>query len=327
MYVRAAERQNGCMTLPRPDTIDTDSSDTGKLSGADTIVSYPRGDTSNTGRVLHIEPLPHAADGPRWAVLLDTTSCHPVNAGWPDQGADRAELQPAASAGQAQPTPIVDCVVAATDGTALLLGADIPVRPGTPGWAFVVAHIVDDPSGLAEGEHAELVVDAEYRRALSLGHSGCHLAALALNRAMAGRWGKEVRADGLGSPDFDGIAIESSRIGEFGSIDTYRLNKSLRRKGFDADGLADVLPELDAAINAALAEWTGGPGLIHIDAEGPRLSDRRHWVCELPDGTVRIPCGGTHARSLAELGAVTASLELGDVDGSPVLTMRTTVGA
>ncbi|WP_235496758.1 metal-dependent hydrolase [Leifsonia sp. Root4] len=315
------------MTLPQPDTSDTDPIDAGKLSGTDTIVSYARGDTANTGIVLHREALPSAADDPRWAVLLDTTSCHPVNAGWPDQGADRAVLQPAASSGPVQPMPVLDCVVAATDGTALLLGADIPVRPGTPGWAFVVAHIVEDASGLADGERVELVVDAAYRRALSLGHSGCHLAALALNRAMADRWGKEVRADGLGSPDFDGIAIESSRIGEFGSVDTYRLNKSLRRKGFDAEGLADALPEIGAAINAALAEWTGGPGQIRVGAEGPRLSDRRHWVCELPDGTVRIPCGGTHASSLAELGTVTVALELGDVDGTPVLTMRTTVSA
>ena len=315
------------MTLPQPDPSDTDPTDAGKLSGTDTIVSYARGDTANTGIVLHREALPAAADGPRWAVLLDTTSCHPVNAGWPDQGADRAVLQPSASSGPVQPMPVLDCVVAATDGTALLLGADVPVRPGTPGWAFVVAHIVEDASGLAEGERVELVVDADYRRALSLGHSGCHLAALALNRSMAGRWGKEVRADGLGSPDFDGIAIESSRIGEFGSVDTYRLNKSLRRKGFDTEGLADALPEIGAAINAALAEWTGGPGLIRVDAEGPRLSDRRHWVCELPDGTVRIPCGGTHARSLAELGTVTVALDLGDVDGTPVLTMRTTVSA
>ncbi|RZU66086.1 alanyl-tRNA synthetase [Microterricola gilva] len=316
------------MTLPQPDTSDTDPIDAGKLSGTDTIVSYPRGDTGNTGVVLHREALSPAADGgQRWAVLLDTTSCHPVDAAWPDQGADRAVLQPAASADPSQARPVLDCVVAATDGTLLLLGGDIPVRPGTPGWAFVVAHIVEDVSGLAEGERVELVVDAEYRRALSLGHSGCHLAALALNRAVAGRWSKEVRADGLGSPDFDGIAIESSRIGEFGSVDTYRLNKSLRRKGFDAEGLADALPEIGAAINATLAEWTGGPGGIHIDAEGPRLSDRRHWVCELPDGTVRIPCGGTHARSLAELGAVTVALELADIDGTPVLTMRTTVGA
>ncbi|MET0854172.1 MAG: metal-dependent hydrolase [Microterricola sp.] len=315
------------MTLPQPETFDTDPIAAGKLSGTDTIVSYPRGDTSSTGVVLHREPLPRAADGPRWAVLLDTTSCHPVNAGWPDQGADRAVLQPAASADPSQAMTVVDCVVAATDGTALLLGADIPVRPGTPGWAFVVAHIVEDASGLSEGERVELVVDADYRRALSLGHSGCHLAALALNRAVADRWGKEVRPDGLGSPDFDGIAIESSLIGEFGSVDTYRLNKSLRRKGFDAEGLADALPELAAAINATLAEWTGGPGSIHIDAEGPRLSDRRHWVCELPDGTVRIPCGGTHARSLTELGTVTVDLGLGDIDGTPVLTMRTTVGA
>lgn len=298
------------------------------MSGADTIVSYPRGDTANTGVVLHCEPLadaqasPDAAAGTRWAVLLDASSCHPVDAGWPDQGPDRAVLR--------LPTgerAILDCVVAATDGDALHLGADIPVRKGTPGWAFVVAHIVDDVSDIAEGDRVELEVDADYRRALSLGHSGCHLAALALNRALAARWGKDTRTDGLGQPDFDAAAIESSRIGEYGSVDTYRLNKSLRRKGFDTDGLAEQLPGIEEAINATLAEWVAGDAAIRVESEGPRLTDRRSWVCELPEATVRIPCGGTHASSLAELGQVRVRLELAEVDGTPVLTMTTAVGA
>ncbi|WP_083364783.1 alanyl-tRNA editing protein [Microterricola viridarii] len=309
------------MTLPRPEHTDDDAL-TDSLSGSDTIVSYPRGDTANTGVVLHVAELaPDAAGTPRWAVLLDTSSCHPVDAGWPDQGADRAVLQLAGGE-----RPIVDCVVAATDGTALHLGSDIPVRKGTPGWAFLVAHIVDDASGIAEGDRVELVVDADYRRALSLGHSGCHLAALALNRALAGRWSKETRTDGLGQPDFDASAIDSSRIGEFGSVDTYRLNKSLRRKGFDTEGLTGELPALEAAINATLAEWVAGDAPIRIDADGPRLTDRRSWVCELPEGTVSIPCGGTHAHSLAELGETRVALSLDEADGTPVLTMTTAVG-
>ena len=42
-------------------------------------------------------------------------------------------------------------------------------------------------------------------------------------------------------PDFDGIAIASSRIEPDGSVDRYRLNKSLRRAGFDTASLADDL--------------------------------------------------------------------------------------
>lgn len=303
------------MTLPQPDT----GSDA-PLGGTDTIVSYPRGGTENTGVVLHVHELPTGPDGARWAVLLDTTSCHPVDPGWPDQGADHAVLR-----FDGVILPVLDCVVAATDGATLYLGSDIPVRKGTAGWSFLVAHIVGDARGLAEGNKVEVRVDSEYRTALSLGHSGCHLASLALNRALSGRWSKEVRSDGLGQPDFDALAIESSRITERGATDVYRLNKSLRRKGFDSAGLEVGLQQLADEANATLAGWTASGGAIRIDADGPRLTDRRYWVCELPEATVSIPCGGTHAHSLAELGRVTVALELAEVDATPVLTMTTTV--
>ena len=91
--------------------------------------------------------------------------------------------------------------------------------------------------------HVELVVDADYRTRLSVGHTACHLASLALNRAVADRWKKEVRADGLGAPDFDGTAIDVSLIVENGSVDTYRLGKSLRKRGFVTEGIAEALPD------------------------------------------------------------------------------------
>src|SRR4051812_36072580 len=134
------------------------------LPSADTIVTYPDGDTASTSTVVHTETLP---DG-RLAVLLDRTAFHPVDHTWPDQGADRGTL-----AGQ----PVVDAIVGATDGTRLYVGRDIPVRKGEPGWAFVVVHLVEAPvSGIVEVD-----VDVDYRRALSAGHTACHLASLALN--------------------------------------------------------------------------------------------------------------------------------------------------
>jgi alanyl-tRNA synthetase len=282
----------------------------------DTIVNYPSGATDSSSTVVHLEPLP---DG-RTAVFLDETCFHPVDASWPDQGADRGAIRAGETA-----LPIVDAVVAATDGSSIHLGSDVPVRRGEEGWTFLVGHIVEDAAGLSEGMTVEVVVDGEHRRALSIGHTACHLASLALNAALAGRWSKEARTDGLGHPDFDGLAIDSSRITEFGSVDRFRLNKSLRRKGFATDGLADELSDVEADANTLLAEWIVAGSDVSIEREGgDGLTDLRWWTCDCAGETVRIACGGTHARSLAELGSAGIALSIADEDGTPVMTMVTT---
>lgn len=283
------------------------------LPTSDTNVSYPSGATSGTATVQHVERA-----GDRFAVVLDTTPCHPVDAGWPDQPADRGTLT--WYGGSAD---IVDCVVAATDGTELFLGADIPVRKGTDGWSFVVAHLADSapPVGLV----VTVDVDAGYRKAISLGHTGCHLASLALSRALADRWRKDVELDALGTPNFDAAANQSSRILERGSHDTYRLGKSLRKRGFTTEDLAADLTDVEASLNDTLAAWIASGGPVRVDRDGDALTDRRYWVCELPEAEARIACGGTHANTLSELGSLRASLSLVDEAGTPVLVMDTAV--
>jgi len=283
------------------------------LPTEDTRVLYPGGAVDVHATVLHSEPLP---DG-RSAVLLDATCVHPVDAGWPDQGPDQALLHHGAAF-----WPVEDCIVGATDGSALYIGADIPVPKGTPGWAFVVVHVVD-AAGLNAGDTVTVEVDEGLRDATSAGHTLCHLASLALNDALADRWKKEVRADALGHPDFDGLAIDESLIGMNASVDTYRLGKSLRKKGFSVDGFAESLASIEAAINATLAGWTAADAAVRIDRDGDLLTDRRYWVCELPGASVRIPCGGTHVGSLGTLGVLTVTLGLHDLDGTDVLTMNT----
>lgn len=284
------------------------------LPTTDTVVTYPAGDLASESRVLHVEPL---GDG-RSAVLLDRTACHPVDAGWPDQGADRAVLRSADVA-----IEVLDAVVAATDGDALFLGADIPVRKGTEGWAFVVAHLVGGDASLAEGDAVTVEVDAEHRAALSAGHSACHLAALALNLALAESWTKEGRTDSLGTPDFDGLANETSLITERGAVDTYRIGKSARKAGFDPAAFDD--PEAVAArATATLAEWVAADGAIRIDRDGELLTDRRSWVAELPTGTARMFCGGTHVGSAGELGRVTVALAVEQLEGALGVTLTTT---
>ncbi len=284
------------------------------LPSTDTVVSYPSGATTGTGTVVHVEPV-----GERFAVLLDVTPCHPVDAGWPDQGPDRATLTWSGGS-----TDLVDCVVAATDGSALYLGGDVPVRKGTEGWSFVVAHLTMDAPPV--GQVVTVEVDTKHRHALSLGHTGCHLASLALNRAMAGRWSKEVRPDALGTPNFDAEANDASRILDRGSLDTYRLGKSLRKKGFGTADLGDALGGIEDEVNAILAAWIAEDAPVRIDRDGDGLTDRRFWVCTLADGEARIACGGTHATSLGELGTLRATLSLEEVEGTPVLTMRTAQG-
>jgi alanyl-tRNA synthetase len=292
------------------------------LPTTDTVVLYPDGSLDSTGIVLHREEL---ADG-RAAIVLDRTAVHPVDAAWPDQPADRgtlvrADADPADEAVEA--VAILDAIVAATDGESLFIGADSPVKKGNEGWAFVVAHLVDGSATLAEGDAVSATVDAEFRRSLSAGHTACHLASLALNRTLADAWRKEVSADAAGSPNFDALAIESSTIEPDGSVDVYRIGKSLRKRGFDPEALGD-LEAVTARVNGTLAEWIRSGASASIEHPDDLLTGRRAWVCDLPDGRVSIPCGGTHIGALGAFDGVTIGLERTEVDGAVVVTMRTT---
>lgn len=279
----------------------------------DTLVTFPAGGLAEPSIATYV------LAGPEQSLLLTrSTPFHPVDARWPDQGPDRGEVTVGG-----RTAAVIDCVVGATDGSALFVGDTIPVRRGEPGWAFVVVHVLAADARVAEGDEVQLSVDPQHRAALSAGHTGCHLAALALNAVLADRWRKPVGTDGLGAPNFDQLAIVSSRIEPDGAVDTYRLGKSLRKKGFDPEGLPAVLPLLAGTANELLAGWVATGSSIEVLTAGPTLGDLREWVCTLPEGTQRIPCGGTHLRTLADVRAVTVELELDDTAGE--LVMRTTV--
>lgn len=284
------------------------------LPASDTIVTYPDGDLTSTGIVTLVEPLP---DG-RTAVVLDRTAFHPVDPVWPDQPADSGTISVDGTA-----HPVVDAVVGGTDGSALFVG-DMPVRTGTEGWTFLVCHLVEDATGLEPGTPVTVDVDPERRRALSAGHTACHLASLALNEALTELWSKDVATDGRGHPDFDRLAITESRILPFGSLDTYRVGKSLRKKGFAAAELPGRLPDVARRADELLEAWVSTAAAVSIARDEDALSARRSWRCDLPDGIVQIPCGGTHLRSLAELAAVHVDLQCSEVDGAVELRMRTT---
>lgn len=285
-----------------------------------TLVSYPAGELEAVATVQAVHP---AGDG-LLAIITDATPFHPIDTAWPDQPADAGELLTGGAT-----APIVEAVIGADNGTEFFLGADVPVRTGTEGWSFVVAHLVAADTVVAPGDRVSIRADAATRRSLSIGHTACHLAALALNRELAGYWSKDARTDALGAPDFDGIALSSSRITHRGSLDRFRLNKSLRRAGFDLAVLQEpgALDRLAASVDATLAAWVRTGGDVRIERDGERLTDRRTWVVELADGEARMSCGGTHATSLGELGEVHVSFMLGDDNGTPIVEMSTRTNA
>ncbi|MEV5495702.1 metal-dependent hydrolase [Nonomuraea fuscirosea] len=273
-----------------------------------TVVTFPSGLTSGRSTIAGIVPV-----GDRHGLVVAETPFHPLDHTWPDQPADRGTIGG---------LPVVDCVTGAQSNTGeVFLGADIPVRRGAEGWAWLVVHVSEEP--LPEGAEADLAVDPAYRAALSAGHTACHLAALALNAALAGRWRKEVRPDSLGRPDFDQAAITSSRIVPGGSVDVYRLGKSLRKKGFSAEDLDPA--EVAGQVNERLQAWVAAGAPVRLEVPGPELTARRTWHCALPEGEASIPCGGTHVSRTSELAGVEVSFSYAPEESA--LTMRTTVRA
>lgn len=278
-----------------------------------TRVSFPDGSLTGEGEVLII-------DADASVIVVDATPFHPVDHTWPDQPGDSGTISLGGSS-----LDVSEAVMAAmNDEGALFVGGDIPAKRGAEGWTWLVAHRFagDLPADVAVGARVLLDVDADRRSALSRGHTACHLASLALDAALADLWRKEIGADPLDSPDFEGRANQSSRIHPDGSVDEYRLGKSLRKAGFDSAGFADSFAEREAWINDLLAGWVASGGESRIEVDGPSIVDRRTWRCTLPEREVGFLCGGTHVRSLTEFSSITVSLDLSDPQ---LLVMTTTV--
>lgn len=289
---------------------------------ATTHVSFPAGAVHGESAVTAVHPL----DGGRYAVVTAATPFHPLDHTWPDQPADHGTLTVDGTA-----RAVVDCLTGAVgpDGGDLLVGGDIPVRRGDEAWSWLVLHVVEDEPRDVVGRTAVLRVDAGRRALLSAAHSGCHLLALALNAALAPRWRKDPgRSDAFGNPDFDSLAMASSVMDTEASTDTYRLGRSLRKKGFTvdaADGLPALADDLDAvtgAVNAQLAAWVAADAAVRIEVPGPELTARRRWHCDLPQGPAEIFCGGTHLHRLGELAELRTELTLSADGGELVAVTR-----
>ena len=194
-------------------------------------------------------------------LVTDLTPFHPQSHLWPDQPGDVGHAR--WEGGEAAIGP---CRMGAIspDGE-LFVDTAIPVKRGAEGWRFVVVHPLTGDHALAVGSQVELQVDSAARHALSLGHSGCHLAAMALNRVLIPYWRKEVsERDALGQPDFDRLAIQSSRVEPCGSREQYRIGKSLRKKGVNSEALLADLALIEEKANQQLADWIAAGSEIRL---------------------------------------------------------------
>lgn len=251
-------------------------------------------------------------------VVTKETPFHPVSHIWPDHPADRGLLDE---------YTVTDCQVGAVEleNGKLFIGEEIPVKRDTPGWVFVVVHCLEGTAyNIQPGQVVSLKVDKGYQDALSRGHSAGHIAYLALNKVLNenGYWRKDAdRKDPHGHYDFNSYAQVTSFVTPDECHDTYRLGKTLRKRGLNSADVLANLESLQSLVNQQVASWLELGSEVSMDCHGEFLTDSRYWKCDFQEGEIAvIPCGGTHAQSLDEFEAIQVQLRQLDEQNIEMLT-------
>ncbi len=248
----------------------------------------------------------------RIAVFLNKTPFHPVNKKWPDQPSDRGVL----SIGEKR-YEVESCEIFGIHREDFkVLDISSVDRNDLQNWSQSVGHLIS----FRESEVSSLLnkvvdaqVDTRYRSLLSLHHTASHLAAIALNKVASEFWdlakSRGIQKDSLGNPDLDNKAIVRSTIGEQKSREEYRFGKKIQKAGFNAVGFLEQAQRVEKRINDLIAFWLQAKDSpIEIDASNDSISGRRTWKCKLLEGSVEIPCGGTHISSTGLAKSITVSL-------------------
>ncbi len=279
-----------------------------------TVVTFAGGSLSETVRVGFA-----ALQQGRCLMITDRTPFHPLSLTWPDQPGDRGWMTTAAGVRAA----VLDSHEGLlSEARGLLFTGDdaLNQRRNDPDLRSVVVHVVDSDAAPQIGDVVMLAVDPAYRAALSLQHTGVHLAALALNQGAAQFWTKEhADVDSLGIPNFDKAAVTGSGITETASTDVYRIGKSLRKKGFDRDSFVADLAARTQTINDTLCRMLLSAAPVVVTPGAGALDDRRQWSTVLDGAAVSMPCGGTHVSNLSQIAGITVALAPSD-DGFTMVT-------
>lgn len=270
-----------------------------------TKVLFTQGTTQSLTQVQWVEQTDTST-----YVVTEKTPFHPVSHIWPDHPADKGFL-----VFNGKQYTVTDCVTGAfdIDNSKLYKGTDIPVKRDEPGWYFVVVHELELDIALNINDVVELVVDESYQAALSRGHSAGHLASYALNKVLEqDYWRKDAsRKDILNNRDFHSYAQILSLVSENTSTDSYRLGKTLKKRGLNVTEMLADLSLIEARVNDVLLTWLETKAPVVMKCEGDKLTDSRFWCCDLGIGeSITMPCGGSHVQSLAEYKDITIELTL-----------------
>jgi alanyl-tRNA synthetase len=255
------------------------------------LITYPAGSTVESSVVTAVTPT-----GKGLLFAVERTPCHPESPRWPDQPADRCILELIEKNEETQiPVQCAEGFLL-KNRSQLAMWDSEDANGSDTGATPCVVHLAPTEVAIAVGDRVLLRVDERYREAVSYSHSRCHLVSLALNAALAEAWRADKQPparDSLGNPDFDKLAIVSSKIDEHGSLDVYRIGRHVRKAGFSAQALDDA-QTLTERIATTAKGWLQSSPNISVRPGECSLQERRTWSCALPQGTASFPCGGTH---------------------------------
>lgn len=288
------------------------------LINSSTRVTFPGSSEKEISKILFVADLP--SDSNKFFIITEVTPFHPLDYNWSDQPADRGFVEI-----DEDRLLVEDCLTATFDpkSSEMLLDQAIKarrIRKDDPNWFFLIAHVFNKdtlhiPLVDLVGKSIKLVVDHNFRLAVSKSHTASHLAALALNLVTSRFWKKPSNClDSLGNADLDKEAIINGEITQECSTDRYHLGKSLRKKGFDVLAFLSEaeLKQVENAINKQLLEWCSNPdGLnITVNPKEAYLHEKREWRCLLPNNkNALIPCGGTHIDRIQSTQIISVTLK------------------
>ena len=238
-------------------------------------------------------------------VVARVTCMHPRDFRWPDQPADRGSLLI-----NGQIVPVLDTVKARVTKDGYQIDKDISLQRGKESSeaVLVVMHCINEKAEVSAGDNVEITVDKDFRFSMSSGHTASHLVTLGLNEILLEFWKKPPQIDENGFPAFTEMSLADSKILAFSCQDTFRIGKSLKKKGFDADLLWKSLPEMEIKLNEFIDNIVSDDSAkAFIEPSECPINDHRKWHLDANRHYTKS-CGGTHLTDFSQISNIRVEL-------------------
>ncbi len=272
-----------------------------------TQITYPSGATQARSTIEDVVQKPgnnHAI-----GIVTKVTCMHPRDFRWPDQPADRGSLLI-----NGKLVSVTDTVKARVIEGGYQIDKDITLQRGKESSeaTLVVIHCLDEMIDARTGDNVDISVDQDYRFSISSGHSASHLLTLGLNEVLSDFWKKVPRIDENGFPAFTEMTLVKSEISEFACQDTFRIGKSLKKKGFDAELLWQSLPEIEMKLNEFIDNIVSdNSAKVLMRPSECSINEHRKWHLDANRSYTKS-CGGTHLTNFSQISHMRVALSQGD---------------